>query len=506
MKRLIYIFLSLLIVFTSSIAAQRRSTRRTPSTPVPSPSPVQAAVNTSVESQASLTQQIEDLSIQIERGMTNNQKRTIAVVEFVDLNSRITNFGRFLAEELITRLHQKKFRVIERQLLNRVVAEQKLSLTGAIDQASAQKLGKILGVDAIVSGTITDLGKKLRVNARLISTETGEVFAVASTTVAKDDEVVELMSSGGGTAVTSDNRTTTPQSILPTAPAQPRKPVSRSVQAKFFTFELQQCRKSGTSVICDFVITNNDKDRELQTNSYNANMYDEYGNQSHLDAVEIANKRWTAFLVSGVPTKARFYFEKVSPDAKKISVVYLHFYSGERFTIEFRDIPLLGAVGAELMESPLNIETAISSSTPVNSNTGGSAIPKSGERSVTVYPNGQWVDSGIDVEPGMRFNVTASGTISTNGASPGATVVGSILGSVLGGNASGRSQPMRRSSGPNALIAKIRYTNGRDSNTVAVGAKNTFTIEPNEYGRLLFGIDRRYSSYTNGYFNVKVQW
>ena len=93
---------------------------------------------------------------QISDGLTENQKQNIAVVKFVDLNGNVPDFGRYLAEELITRLYQvKKFKVIERNMLNKIIAKQKLSLTGVIDPASAQKHGKLLGVDAIASGSIS---------------------------------------------------------------------------------------------------------------------------------------------------------------------------------------------------------------------------------------------------------------------------------------------------------------------------------------------------------------
>ncbi|HVQ39626.1 MAG TPA: FlgO family outer membrane protein, partial [Pyrinomonadaceae bacterium] len=157
-----------------------------------------AACASSAWAQGGLDQRISELSQKISNGLTENQKRTIAVVEFADLRGNVTDFGRFIAEELITHLHEtKKFKVIERQLLNKIVAEQKLSLGGMIDQTSAQKLGKLLGVDAIASGTVTDLGKSLRVNARLISTGTGEVFAVAATEIVKDDSVIALTGAGG---------------------------------------------------------------------------------------------------------------------------------------------------------------------------------------------------------------------------------------------------------------------------------------------------------------------
>ncbi len=231
--------------------------------------------------QGLLDQRVAELSKQISDGLTENQKRTIAVVEFVDLKGNVTDFGRFLAEELITRLYQtKKFKVIERQLLNKIVTEQKLSLTGMIDQTSAQKLGRLLGVDAIATGTVTDLGKSLRVNARLINTGTGEVFAVAATEITKDDSVLKLMSAeeGAGNAG-SDGRTA----------KQPHNQIQR-LDAQLFTFELQQCRMSGTSIICDLRITNNDRDREVGLNAHETTLFDELGNTYRASNTQIANQ------------------------------------------------------------------------------------------------------------------------------------------------------------------------------------------------------------------------
>src|SRR6185295_18070821 len=105
-----------------------------------------------------LEQRLDGLARKISDNLTENQKHTIAVVEFSDLKGNVTNFGRFLSEELITRLYlTKKFKVIERQQLNKIIAVQKLSLTGVVDPASAQKLGRVLGVDSIVFGSISDL-------------------------------------------------------------------------------------------------------------------------------------------------------------------------------------------------------------------------------------------------------------------------------------------------------------------------------------------------------------
>ncbi len=141
-----------------------------------------------------LEEGLSSLSAQISAGMTESNKQKIAVIEFSDLNGNITELGKFLSEELITRLFlTKKFQVIERQLLNKVLSEHKLNTTGVIDETTAKELGNILGVEAIVSGTIADLGETVKINSRLISTETGQIFSVASEEIVKDNTLKRLM-------------------------------------------------------------------------------------------------------------------------------------------------------------------------------------------------------------------------------------------------------------------------------------------------------------------------
>lgn len=280
--------------------------------------------------QGGLDQPIAELSRQISNEIIENRKTRIAVVEFANIRGEITDVGRLLSEELITRLYQtKKFRVIERQLLNKVIAEQKLSLTGTIDPQSAQRLGELLGVDAIVSGTVTDLGQNMRVNARLINTQTGEIFAAASTQVPK---------SALGNLVDDAGPSSPPIASKP----KEKEPAKKIVEARFFAFELSQCRLSGTSVICDFQITNKDKDRNLGLWD-GTRMFDEFGNEAQARDMELANsgRGYDVTLVSRVPTRARVTFEGVSPQATKITLLELR-CGDERgeFYARFRNICL----------------------------------------------------------------------------------------------------------------------------------------------------------------------
>jgi len=289
--------------------------------------------------QASLTQQLDELNRQIAAKVTAKNKTTIAVVEFADLEGNVTNFGRFISEELITRLYEtQKFKVIERQLLNQVIKEQKLTLSGIVDPGSAKQLGRVLGVEAIVSGSISDLRKTVRVNARLISTETGEIFAVAAAEFAKDQTVEELM----GSRDQQPNSSTRDSSSS-------RRPAKQTVKASLYTFDLDDCRLSGSTIVCDLTITNNDADRMFSYNNLvgGAGLVDNLGGTYGATSLRIANRNGydDAIIVSNVPTKSRVIFDNVSPEATKIVSLKMQFNRFDQgiinhFTIEFRDVIL----------------------------------------------------------------------------------------------------------------------------------------------------------------------
>ena len=432
--------------------------------------------------QNTLEQRLDNLARQIADNLSENQKRTIAVVEFSDLKGNVTNFGRFLSEELITRLYQtKKFKVIERQQLNKIIAEQKLSLTGVIDPASAQKLGRVLGVDSIVFGSISDLVRTLKINARLISAETGEVFAAAAIDIVKDDVVTSMMGESGSPSNSERSGSST------SPPTRSQR--SWRIDSHFFTFDLQRCRLSGTSVLCEFVITNNDQDRRLGIGNGTA-MFDDFGNEARPRGIQVADKSgygWAqAALISGVATKARVVFEGVSPNATKMTLFQVGLYgdAGD-FQIQYRNIPLREQARSENNSESENAET--------------NASEANRQTTLQVSP-GQWIDSGINVEPGMKLNVTVTGTLTAKSDN---RAVSDVLSGVLRQRVN--VPPSNRTIGPKALLAKIHYRNGGDSKTLAVGEKNTLIVEPNEYGRLYFGVDRRYAN-SSGSFTVTLTW
>ncbi len=103
---------------------------------------------------------------------------SIAVIEFTDINGQTVENGKILAERIITHLAQhKEIKVVERSKVNKLLEEQKLSLTGLTDSATTKKIGKILNVDALLTGTLIPVQNYIEINARMINTENALIFS-----------------------------------------------------------------------------------------------------------------------------------------------------------------------------------------------------------------------------------------------------------------------------------------------------------------------------------------
>ncbi len=130
---------------------------------------------------------------------------------------------------------------------------------------------------------------------------------------------------------------------------------------------------------------------------------------------------------------------------------------------------------------------------------GGSGPGQGRVKTVTVYANQPWTDTGIDVEPNMTFTITAEGTIEIGNrytSAPDGNRIANVSTSVY---------PLG-DVGVGALIGKIRYRDGRDSNVIFIGSRGQPASEPGEYGRLLLGVNDDYFRDNTGSYRVTIRW
>lgn len=134
-------------------------------------------------------------------------------------------------------------------------------------------------------------------------------------------------------------------------------------------------------------------------------------------------------------------------------------------------------------------------------NTGNTGAGQTGqERSFTVRANQDWLDTGIEVTPGMQFEIIAEGTIDIGGGYRSVGPDGERRAQVS------TSRYPVQDAGVGALLTKIRYRNGGDSNILVVGRQGGGTVDQGEYGRLMLGINDDYLRDNSGSFTVRVRW
>ncbi|MGH9455704.1 MAG: CsgG/HfaB family protein [Terriglobia bacterium] len=138
--------------------------------------------------------------------------------------------GKGISDLLVTQLVKNgSYSVIERSALDKVLAEQNFSNSDRADPSSAAKIGKILGLDAIIIGSITQFGRDdqnktigggviggltsrygiggvqrrkakavVGISARIIDTSTAEILAIASGKGESTRSGTSLVGAGGG--------------------------------------------------------------------------------------------------------------------------------------------------------------------------------------------------------------------------------------------------------------------------------------------------------------------
>jgi curli biogenesis system outer membrane secretion channel CsgG len=176
-------------------------------------------------------------------------KARVAVLEFGNkaANGNWGRVGEAAQDMFITELVKSgKFTVIDRERLDAIMREKNLSFSGDVDPRTAIKAGKLLGVEYMLFGNITEFGetenkaqvgwgfgvdvkKKKFVSAldcRLVSTNTGEILWADSGKKEESNVNVFVFGSGGGV---DDNRMF--DKVL--------RPVVKELSAKLINLDLQ---------------------------------------------------------------------------------------------------------------------------------------------------------------------------------------------------------------------------------------------------------------------------
>lgn len=130
---------------------------------------------------------LQDLADKLGKDLQDS-KTSIAVMDFPTSEGGSSQDSVVIRERLTTYFTQNKnLTLVERALLDKVLQEQKLQASGAVSPDTAKEIGKLLGVGALVSGTIHELANdKVELHARIIEVETGKILYAGQATLKRD--------------------------------------------------------------------------------------------------------------------------------------------------------------------------------------------------------------------------------------------------------------------------------------------------------------------------------
>ena len=130
-------------------------------------------------------------------GSAANDQMVVVVADFINDDGKISKLGRYAAEKLtpyFTRSGQ--FQVLERALIDKVIAEQQFQVSAFVDESTTREIGRLLGAETLISGTISELNDVFYINAKVVDVYYGKLLTSIDVETDRTDQLVALYSAG----------------------------------------------------------------------------------------------------------------------------------------------------------------------------------------------------------------------------------------------------------------------------------------------------------------------
>lgn len=130
----------------------------------------------------------DKLAAQLSGAAKARGRARVAILPFQVIGGRGSTSGRIVSERLVAPIMAAgQVEVVERAMLESVMREQQLQFSGVVDARSVKEIGKILNVDAVITGTVIALrNDRVEINARLIDTESAMILFAAEARTEQD--------------------------------------------------------------------------------------------------------------------------------------------------------------------------------------------------------------------------------------------------------------------------------------------------------------------------------
>lgn len=272
--------------------------------------------------------EIRGITDNLSESLSQSGKKTVAVVDFTDLQGNVTELGRYLAEELSASLTEsaKGIQVVDRTNLKVIIQENKLAATGIIDPATARKLGQIAGVDALITGTLTPFGDSVHLSIKILDTATARIVGAARGDIPKTKAIEELLGQGVAAAGNGGNAQQ-PRVVAPSP-----KTAQPAIEVRGIRVVVDACKADGETLDCALILTSELQDRLfiVQAGGVGENFivaWDDDGVGHRSDTVSFGGttsgpERYIQqLLVSDVPTRLAVKFNRFGASSTKVTLL-----------------------------------------------------------------------------------------------------------------------------------------------------------------------------------------
>jgi hypothetical protein len=161
-----------------------------------------------------------------------------AKVIILNMNTSQTGLSDYIIDELAAYMvNNNKLTVIDRRNLESIRREMNFQMSGDVSDETAQSIGRILGAQYIISGTLVSLGDLHRLRVQALAVETAQIAGMINLNVPSSDRVIMALSRERAPGESSSRATAQISTTLPAAYDTGMKP-EKKIPARRGNFEI----------------------------------------------------------------------------------------------------------------------------------------------------------------------------------------------------------------------------------------------------------------------------
>ena len=109
-----------------------------------------------------------------------NTSPKLAVLQFMNQNGERSELGKIVSNKINSKMFDPSlFTLLERERIDSILEEHEFNQSGLVSETSMKQLGKLLGTELLLVGTLNIDRNSLHINSRIVNIETGAILSIS---------------------------------------------------------------------------------------------------------------------------------------------------------------------------------------------------------------------------------------------------------------------------------------------------------------------------------------